>query len=428
VVDTPLDTSDEPGTRLLSTMSAEEIDRLLHHNGTSFPSVWPCDTANASDTKTHWSTEELHRIMGCRKFCDYKHLLQVSRDGEWVDGGEFPPSLGSYAAIPKAKRGGLLDKTKYKYLDAVHMDIAFGDCVSVGEFRYALILVNRASRYKWAFGLRSLSLLDIILALRKFRAAAGSLARCFYCDCDLKHFGAAVSEYLIDAHSKVVAAPAKRQSTNGLVESHCKTMVHMARAYITEKQMPRTFWLYAVVHAARMMNAIPGKHSGRLVSPFLLVHSVEHDEHTWIPIFSLAFFHHEKDGDEQRSHHQAHTMDGIVVGRSPTSNALLVYNPRNEKYYKPDSYPLDPYRPPSSVCPSIKYDGGLFVSLLRDDNPQYEENIPPAQELNVWTPSPACSSLAPSWIFLSLLKPLHLPTTTAQISHTPFCLTMALQR
>jgi hypothetical protein len=26
--------------------------------------------------------EELHRIMGCRKFRNYKHILNVSRDGE----------------------------------------------------------------------------------------------------------------------------------------------------------------------------------------------------------------------------------------------------------------------------------------------------------------------------------------------------------
>ena len=84
--------------------------------------------------------------MGCCKFRNYKHLLQVSRDGELVDGGEFAPSLGSYATIPKAKRGGLLDKTKYKYLDAVHMDIAFGDCVSVGGYHYALILVDRTTQ------------------------------------------------------------------------------------------------------------------------------------------------------------------------------------------------------------------------------------------------------------------------------------------
>ena len=118
--------------------------------------------------------------MGCRKFCNYKHLLQVSWDGEWVDGGEFPPSLGSYATVPKANHSGLLNKTKYKYLDAGHMDITFGDCISVGGYPYALILVDRATHYNWAFGLRLHSLLDISSATRKFCAAAGFLAHCFY--------------------------------------------------------------------------------------------------------------------------------------------------------------------------------------------------------------------------------------------------------
>ena len=36
-------------------------------------------------------------------------------------------------------------------------------------------------------------------------------------------------------------------------------------------------------------------------------------------------------------------MDGIAIKCSPTSNALLVYNPRNKKFYEPDSYRLDPY-------------------------------------------------------------------------------------
>ena len=412
------DDHDDSPTRLLSTMTPEEIQSLLHHDGTTFPPVRPCDTANTSDKKTHWTSEELHRIMGCRKFKNYKHLLQVSRDGEWVDGGEFPPSLGSYATIPKSHRGGALDKHRYKYLDAVHMDIAFGDCLSVGGFRYVLVLVDRATRYNWAFGLQSLSSTDIISAIRKFRAAAGRLATCFYCDCDHKLFGSAVSEYLIDGASKVVAAPAKRQSANGLVESHWKTMVHMARAYITEKQMPRSFWFYAIVHAARMMNAIPGRHSGRLASPFLLVHGVGHDERTWIPIFSLAFFHHERDGDESRSHHQAHTMDGIVVGRSPTSNALLVYNPRNKKYYEPDSYRIDSYRLPSSAYPSIKYDGGLFVSLLRDDNPQYEEKYPPGTRVERMDP---ITNMLVSGTVMDIPFPLEVsPDSDADVTDLPY--------
>jgi hypothetical protein len=183
---------------LLSTLSHETIISLLHHEGTNLPSIHPCNTANVLDKKTHWTSEELHRAMGCRKFWNYKHILQVSCDGKWMDGGEFPPSLGSYATIRKANSGYPLERQKYKYLDAVHMDIAFGDCLSVGGFQYALILVNRDTQYNWAFGLRNLSLDPILSAIWIFWAAAGSLARCFYCKCDHKLFGTAISKYLID--------------------------------------------------------------------------------------------------------------------------------------------------------------------------------------------------------------------------------------
>jgi hypothetical protein len=114
------------------------------------------------------------------------------------------------------------------------MDIAFRCCISIGGFRYTLSLVGRAK----TFGLQTLSLECILSAPHLFQSLAGSLAHCFYCDCDAKLFGTAFSEYLVDNQSKVVAAPAKGQSSNGLVELHLKTMVHMARAYLTKKQMP----------------------------------------------------------------------------------------------------------------------------------------------------------------------------------------------
>jgi hypothetical protein len=146
------------------------------------------------------------------------------------------------------------------------------------------------------------------LALRLFLATAGSFAQCFYCDCDTKLFGTAISKYLIDNDSKIVAAPAKRQLSNGLVESHWKVMVHTACTYLTEKQMPCTIWFYAITHATQMMNAILGKLHGCLASAFLLVHGVGHDERTWVPLFSLCYFHHEKDRDQWRLHNQAHTV------------------------------------------------------------------------------------------------------------------------
>ncbi len=183
---------------LLSTMSRDEVLHLLHHDSTSLPAVCPCNTANNSNTKTHCSAKELHRIMGCQKFRNYKQILQVSRDGEWVDGGEFTSSLGSFATIPKAKQGLPLDRTHYWYLDAVHMDIVFGNCLFVGGYCYALILVDCATGYNWTFGLKTLSSSCILAAIQLFRAAAGSLARCFYCDCNTKLFGKAISKYLVD--------------------------------------------------------------------------------------------------------------------------------------------------------------------------------------------------------------------------------------
>jgi hypothetical protein len=94
-----------------------------------------------------------------------------------------------------------------------------------------------------------------------------------------------------------------------------------------------------------MMNAIPSKLRKCLASPFLLIHGMGHDVCTWIPVFSMHNFHHEKDGDISRLKHQAHnnTMEGIDIVCSSWSNALQVYNPWNFQYYEPDSYWIDSY-------------------------------------------------------------------------------------
>jgi hypothetical protein len=142
--------------------------------------------------------------------------------------------------------------------------------------------------YNWTFSLKSLGFEHILGALCLFHAAAaaGALAQCFYSNCNTKLFSTAIVEYLLDNNSKVIMAPAKHQSSNGLVESHWKTMVHMASAYLTEKQMPHSYWFFAITNAAWIMNAIPGKFRDRLALPFLLVHGVGHDEWTWKPMFS----------------------------------------------------------------------------------------------------------------------------------------------
>ncbi len=126
---------------------------------------------------------------------------------------------------------------------------------------------------------------------------------------------------------------------------------------------------------------IPGKYHDKLASPFMLVHGLCSDSRTWLPLFLVCYFHHKKDSNASLSKMQAHTMDRIVLGQSPTSNAINIYNPRNQRYYKRDSYKINPYHLPSSVYPTIKYNGGLFVSLHHDYNPAISKLYPPGTQV-----------------------------------------------
>ena len=163
-------------TAPLECMSTEAIVSTLHHLDMSPPAIRPCDTPNALDTKYHFTAEELHRLTGCRRFRNYRHLIHTSKDGQFLDNGEFPVSIGAYTTNPKAPHGKLIDRTPSRYLDIVHIDIAFGDCMSVGGYKYALIFVDRATRFNWCFGVKSLHCDDIISAFLAFCAEAGNLA------------------------------------------------------------------------------------------------------------------------------------------------------------------------------------------------------------------------------------------------------------
>ncbi len=132
--------------------------------------------------------------------------------------------------------------------------------VWIGGFKFDLMFVDCATRYTWTFRLKSLQHIDIQAASLAFWDKAGSLARQFRCNCNEKFLGSTVCSFLPLNHSSIAASPAGRQSSNGLIESHWKIMVHTSRAYLTEKQMPRTFWYYAIKHSAQMMNMIPGKY------------------------------------------------------------------------------------------------------------------------------------------------------------------------
>jgi hypothetical protein len=226
-------------------LSWDDVARLVHRKGSSFPPVFGLWDGIVFGI-TSSSSKPASTVNGSMvsSFC---RPLGVTL---W----SLSPPEGAVLIAPSP------------VLDVVHVDIAFGDCVLVGGFCYALILVYWATRYNWVYGLKDLSGNSILSALRLFKADAGSYDRCFRLYCNTKLFGTGIQEHLINNNSNILAMAAGWQLANGLVEWHWKTMVHMSHAYLTEKQMPHSFWFFLVVHSARMMNAIPRKLHSELAS------------------------------------------------------------------------------------------------------------------------------------------------------------------
>jgi hypothetical protein len=110
-------------------------------------------------------------------------LMGVSSHWRWV-----------HITITKAPRGGAINRKHSFFLDIVHVNIAFGDYVSVGGFQYSLIFIDLATCYNWVFGLKDLSRDSILSAFRLFQVDAGSYAWCFRCDCDPKLLGTMIQD------------------------------------------------------------------------------------------------------------------------------------------------------------------------------------------------------------------------------------------
>jgi hypothetical protein len=96
----------------------------------------------------------------------------------------------------------------------------------------------------------------------------------------------------------------------------------MARAYITEKQVSREFWYFAIKHSTLMLNQIPGRLGRRLTTPYELVHGIKPDATTWFELFSIGYFDHATENNSKKSKFEVQTLVGIVIGRCDKSNTV----------------------------------------------------------------------------------------------------------
>ena len=115
----------------------------------------PCDTTNGSESLQDLTSYKIYHLFGNLRFCNYEHFSRTSKDAKFVQGGEPCLSIGEFSNLRKGARGKALAPTNH-YLDKVHLEIIFGNTISKMGYRHAILLIDRATKYIWFYGVKSL--------------------------------------------------------------------------------------------------------------------------------------------------------------------------------------------------------------------------------------------------------------------------------
>ena len=313
---------------------------------------------------------DLHKYFGFRTLKDLKPFQQVSKPNvTFVNAGELPLEHGDFATIHRNTHNKSAVERPSHFFDVAHMDIAYGDTVAPGGIKFALVVVDRKTRYNFVFPLTDCKSTTIINTLQKLKVTAGKLPRKLYTDFDPKLLSAKVTSWYHQQNGMILAAPPEQQHQNGLVERTWQTLSKMARAFINDKQMPRSYWYWAVQHASRVHNVFPLKFDGQLTTSHELVYKSKPDYRQLFRLFSTTYFSHHKDNNKERSNVQSHTLAGIAVGWSDVANGLQVYNPHSKELYTTSVFKIDEHNATKSYF-NITYDGGMFCNLYSVDSRQ----------------------------------------------------------
>ena len=114
--------------------------------------------------------------------------------------------LGQVAKFDRPKRNTTPLELPTSLGDIVHADILFGAGTSIGGYRYALFLVDRATRYKSIYPIKSLKN-DIMPAIKQFCQDIGTVPTILRTDFDHKIMGKEVQNFIKENDGTVESVP-----------------------------------------------------------------------------------------------------------------------------------------------------------------------------------------------------------------------------
>jgi hypothetical protein len=146
----------------------------------------------------------------------------------------------------------------------------------------------------------------------------------------------------------------------------------MARSLLTESQLPKSYWYWAVREVARRLNLCPLTKADKVVTtPFTLFYGVKPDYCTLFSFGAIGYYRYDSPTFESES------RPGIALGRSDYTNGLIFYSPANHTFTVSADYTMDAKRSIRTLFPCVVYDEGYDTTSLYSKQAREEEPYPP---------------------------------------------------
>ena len=314
--------------------------------------------------------DQLQRRLDFRNVASILPLIRATSQKNYsISTSDVEPiiDLGNTVTIDKSERSTIPLTLPNNFGDVVHVDILYGANTAHGGVKYALYLVDRATRYKSIYPLTNLSS-DILKQFKTYCSDMDQTPKQFICDCDRRLFSEEIKFCLEENNSKINAAPGAKQRQNGLAERTWRSVLRMARSWIASSMLPPTFWWFTFKLAVEVSNYIPLKLNSKHTTPHELVVKKQPNLQNLLPMFSVCYVRRKpNENGEKLKNIESHSIAVILVGRSTTANSPVFFHPHTKKLITTDDYMVD-----ESIAAGpafdIAYSGGLYFNSYAEQN------------------------------------------------------------
>ena len=255
-------------------------------------------------------------------------------------------------------------------LERVYMDIITSSVVSMEGFKYALVIVDDASMYRWVYGLTD-------------KSKANDAARKWICDiADLRarhvlqilirdNAGELKSQDLLDYIEslgvKDYFSVAYEQYQNGPAESSINSCMLLTRTQLAESGLGGKYWFRSLVSAKDARNAT--YHARIKTTPHYFIFGKPKNVSKFRAFGCRAYPYLNEDWRENGKH-VLRAAEGINLGFDTNSSGYVIHVPSTGKTYVTNNVRFDeyhfPYRKKEVIDQHVKSE---LERLLRVDSP-----------------------------------------------------------